>query len=197
MANTLVLVHGFMDSARRMSYMARHLRDLGWKVLTPSLQPSNGRKSIEMLAGQLDNYIQGNIEPDERIDLIGFSMGGLICRYYLQYLNGLRKTKKFISISTPHLGTATAYLLPGAAIRQMRPKSTFLQALNNNIEELEKITFVSFYTPYDLIVVPAESSLIPFAKNYKMNALLHSQMVSNQNVLDQIVAVLNEEESIT
>lgn len=190
MKNTLILVHGFMDSARRMSYMAKHLRDLGWKVLTPSLQPSNGRKSIEILAEQLDNYIQQNTEKGDRIDLISFSMGGLICRYYLQNINGLSKTEKFISISTPHLGTVTAYLLPGAAIRQMRPKSNFLQDLNNNIESLEKITFISFYTPYDLLIVPAQSSLVSFAKNYKVNALLHSWMVSNKKVLDQIVTVL-------
>ncbi|MHA4739507.1 esterase/lipase family protein [Dyadobacter sp. MSC1_007] len=84
MANTLILVHGFMDTGRRMAWMAKHLRAMGWKVLLPSLQPSNGTVSIGKLAEQLDLYIRENTVESERVDLVAFSMGGLICRYYLQ-----------------------------------------------------------------------------------------------------------------
>jgi triacylglycerol lipase len=84
MANTLMLVHGFMDTGRRMAWMAKRLRAMGWKVLLPSLQPSNGTVSIGKLAEQLDLYIRENTVESERVDLVAFSMGGLICRYYLQ-----------------------------------------------------------------------------------------------------------------
>ena len=77
MANTLILVHGFMDTGRRMGWMSRQLRALGWIVLVPSLHPSNGTKTIEELAEQLHIYILENTRKDERLDLIAFSMGGL------------------------------------------------------------------------------------------------------------------------
>jgi triacylglycerol esterase/lipase EstA (alpha/beta hydrolase family) len=58
MANTLILVHGFMDTGRRMAWMSKRLRAMGWKVLVPSLQPSNGTESIGKLAEQLNLYIR-------------------------------------------------------------------------------------------------------------------------------------------
>lgn len=190
MANTLILVHGLMDTAKRMTYMSRHLAELGWKVLTPSLQQSNGTQSIEALAVQLSIYIQENTNSSDRIDLIGFSMGGLVCRYYLQHIDGLVRTDKIITISTPHLGTLAAFLLPGIGVKQMRPESEFLKNLNAGIKQLQKIDFVSFYTPFDLIVIPAKSSVIPFAKNYKVMSLLHPLMVSDKMLLNKIVLVL-------
>jgi triacylglycerol lipase len=190
MATTLILVHGFMDTAKRMAYLSRHLRDLGWKVLTPSLRPSNGTESIEALAEQLYIYIHENTTCDERISLIGFSMGGLVCRYYLQRLNGLVKTDKLITISTPHQGTFAAYCLPGSGIKQMRPESAFLQNLNADITALQQLVFVSFYSPFDLIIIPARSSVIPFGRNHKVLALLHPLIVYHRSLLNKIVLVL-------
>ncbi|WP_159466775.1 triacylglycerol lipase [Dyadobacter sp. 3J3] len=190
MDNTLVLVHGFMDTDRRMKFMARQLRDLGWKVLTPSLRSSNGSESIEVLAEQLNLFIEENTIGSERIDLIGFSMGGLICRYYLQHLDCLYKTDNLITLSTPHQGTISAYFFPGAGINQMRPNSSFLENLNLDTTQLQPINFVSFYTPLDLVITPARSSVIKCARNYKVFSLFHPLMVSNKSLLRKMVIIL-------
>ncbi|WP_409013479.1 esterase/lipase family protein [Dyadobacter sp. CY351] len=82
----------------------------------------------------------------DRIDLIAFSMGGLISRYYLQRLGGLAKTDRFITIATPHHGTLAAYFLPFPGIKQMRPNSLFLIDLNGNLEQMQELVFVSYYS---------------------------------------------------
>lgn len=192
MANTLILVHGFMDTGRRMAWMARRLRALGWKVLVPSLQPSNGTETIEKLAGQLSLYIRENTLENERIDLVAFSMGGLICRYYLQRLGGLASTDRFITIATPHNGTLAAYILPFAGVRQMRPKSAFLDSLNADIKQLHQLIFVSYYSPYDLIILPAKSSVVQVAQNSKVFALLHPWMIFDRRLIKEIVFVLQQ-----
>lgn len=192
MKNTLILVHGFMDSSKRMDFMARQFSNSGWKVLTPSLQPSNGTVSIETLAQLLARFIRENTREHERIDLIGFSMGGLICRYYLQNIDQERRTNTFITISTPHLGTFTAYLFPGIGVRQMRPKSAFLQNLNTGFVHLQNLVFVSFYTPYDLIILPASSSVVQFARICKVRALLHPLMVSDKRLLEKVIFFLTK-----
>lgn len=190
MANTLILVHGFMDTEGRMAFLAKHFRAMGWKVLTPSLRPSDGSQLIEVLSRQLEDYVQQNTEAGERIDLIGFSMGGLICRYYLQSLGGLMKTDKLISISTPHQGTMAAYLIPGAGIQQMRPGSTFLTKLNSDAGKLHLLEHSSFYTPLDLMIIPARSSVLSPDRTYKCYALMHHRMVYHLGLADKIAAIL-------
>ncbi len=37
-------------------------------------------------------------------------MGGVVSRYYLQRLGGLARVRRFVTISSPHHGTVTAYL---------------------------------------------------------------------------------------
>jgi triacylglycerol lipase len=192
MANTLILVHGFMDTGRRMAWMSKRLRAMGWKVLVPSLQPSNGTESIGKLAEQLNLYIRENTMEDERIDLVAFSMGGLICRYYLQRLGGLTITDRFISIATPHNGTLAAYILPLVGVREMRPKSDFLDSLNADIEQLNQLIFVSYYSPYDLIILPPRSSVVQIAENSKVFALLHPWMIFDRTLLEEIVFVLQK-----
>lgn len=190
MTNTLILVHGFMDTGRRMNWMSKQLRILGWKVLTPSLLPSNGTQSIEKLAERLSQFIKENTLESDKIDLIAFSMGGLISRYYLQRLGGLAKTDRFITIATPHHGTLAAYFLPLPGIKQMRPNSLFLIDLNGNLEQLQQLVFVSYYSPFDLIIIPAKSSVLPTGIASKVFALIHPWMIFDKKLLKRIVCVL-------
>ncbi|MCF2496711.1 alpha/beta hydrolase [Dyadobacter chenhuakuii] len=190
MSNTLILVHGFMDTGRRMTWMSKQLRTLGWKVLTPSLLPSNGTQTIEKLAERLSQFIQENTLESDRIDLIAFNMGGLISRYYLQRLGGLAKTDRFITIATPHNGTLAAYFLPFPGIKQMRPNSRFLIDLNGNLEQMQELVFVSYYSPYDLIIIPAKSSVLPTVIASKVFALIHPWMIFDKKLLKRIVYVL-------
>ncbi|MCE7067167.1 lipase/acyltransferase domain-containing protein [Dyadobacter sp. CY326] len=190
MANTLILVHGFMDTGRRMTWMSRQLSTLGWKVLTPSLLPSNGTQTIEKLAERLSQFIQENTMESDRIDLIAFSMGGLISRYYLQRLGGLAKTDRFITIATPHHGTLAAYFLPLPGIKQMRPNSPFLSDINASHDQLKQLVFVSYYSPFDLIIIPAKSSVLPTGRASKVLALIHPLMIFDSKLLKRIVYVL-------
>lgn len=175
--NTVILVHGFADSASRMSYMSSFLKRRGYNVLSPTLRPSNGKVPIEELAKQLKIFIQNNTTTNERIDLVGFSMGGLICRYYLQRRGGLLVTDRFISISSPHNGTLTAHLLGNKGSRQMRPNSLFLQDLNSDADQLKKISCTALYTPLDLTILPARSSIVSFAPVIKFFVPVHVLMV--------------------
>ncbi len=189
--NTIILVHGFMDSEHRMAYMATYLRRRGWNVLTPTLQPSNGAVPLEELAAQLKSFISKKISSDKQVDLVGYSMGGLICRYYLQRLGGLLKTDRFISISTPHKGTITAHLFSGPGIRQMRPGSPFLRDLDNDADRLKEIVSTVLYTPMDLTIIPAKSSVVSFAHVIRFPVPDHMLMVYYPPVLKMINQLLS------
>jgi triacylglycerol lipase len=191
--NTIILVHGFADNARRLAYMSTYLKRRGWNVLTPTLRPSNGTVPLEELAKQLETFIQNNISANSRVDLVGFSMGGLICRYYLQRLGGLSITDRFISISTPHNGTLTAKLFNNPGIRQMRPGSIFLKDLDKDSNQLKQISCTVLYTPMDITILPARSSIVPFASVTRFLVPVHALMVYYRPLLKTIDQILSKD----
>ena len=115
--NPVLLIHGIFRKSAIFHKMSAYLRDLGWSVYTLDLSPHWGNASIDELAQQMANYIDKNFEPEQRLDIVGLSMGGLVTRYYLQRLGGLNRVQRFIAISSPHSGTWTAYTLWGKGWR--------------------------------------------------------------------------------
>ncbi len=188
--NPVLLIHGIKDDARKMEPMARYLRGQNWAVKTMSLRPSWGQKGLDVLAGQVAQFVDENYASAEKIDLVAFSMGGLVTRYYLQRLGGLGRVQRYVTLSTPHHGTVLAWLLPTAGCRQMRPGSAFLRDLNADAAQLAQLDFTSFWTPFDAIIVPQRSSIMAQARNVKLPIALHPLMVRHGRMLDQVAEAL-------
>lgn len=191
--NPVVLVHGIYDTEVKFNTMKRYLTKLGWSVHCLNLKPNNGDSHLEYLAEQVANYINNMFASEQPIDLIGFSMGGLVTRYYLQRLGGINKVHRYISISAPNNGTLTAYTLPRPGVKQMRPNSKFLQDLNQDIKDsLSQINVTVIWTPYDLLIVPPNSSQINIGKEIKLPVLVHEWMVKDSRTLKAISQALSE-----
>ena len=173
----MVLVHGIYDSDRSMSRLSRLLGASGWEVCAVRLTPNDASVGLDVLAAQLAAFIADRFPPDRKLDLVGFSMGGLISRYYVQKLGGARRVHRFVTISAPNHGTIWAYLSGRDGCRQMRPNSPFLAELNHNTEDLARVHYTSIYTPLDLTIFPASSSRMPQFPNVIRWALLHPLMV--------------------
>ena len=173
----VLLIHGIMDNSRRMEPLARYLRAHGRTVHTMSLTPSWGQVGLDELAGQVADFAGKTFAPHERFDLVGFSMGGLVCRYYLQRLGGLERVHRFVTISTPHQGTVMAWLIANPGCRQMRPRSAFLRDLDRDAATLERVRFTSLWTPLDLTIVPAQSSVVAGAQSRRLWCIAHPLMV--------------------
>ncbi|MDR1190421.1 MAG: hypothetical protein LBK60_01985 [Verrucomicrobiales bacterium] len=192
MKNPVVLVHGFKDSGQKMSRMAAWLRARGWATHTPTLAPSWGQIGIDQLARQLDDYIASSLPAAGKFDLIGFSMGGLITRYWLQKLDRQRRVEHYLSIAAPHHGTLTAYCLPLPAARQMRYRSEFLRDLDADADILPNIKTAVLWTPLDLMIIPATSARLPGAREYKIPVPAHQLMVTSEKVFRVVERVLIE-----
>lgn len=93
-----------------MNRMRRWLVRRGWNVFVITLTPSDGTVSLGQLAEQVTSYIEENFSAGCKIDIVIYSMGGLVCRDYVQRLNGEERVDRLITISTPHHGTRLAYL---------------------------------------------------------------------------------------
>lgn len=188
----VLLVHGIWDTGLVFSRMVPYLQTRGWTLYDLDLVPNNGDASLNELAQQVADHINATFEPEQPIDLVGFSMGGLVSRYYVQRLGGINRVQRLITISSPHHGTLIAYGSRSTGSVQMRPESVFLQDLNRDIEILEKINFTSIWTPFDLMIVPASSSQMPVGKGIKVSVLLHAWMLTDSQSLAAVAAALAE-----
>lgn len=182
----VVLVHGFLETGSALTNMKRRLEKQGYQCLVPKLRHSDGRGGLEPLAEGLKQDIDAAYGPNQPIQLIGFSMGGIVSRYYLQNLGGARRCDKFFTISSPHHGTWTAWMYPTKGAAQMRPGSDFLAQLAHSEPELGDMPVVSYRTPMDLIILPTRSSVWDRAENLEYLVPLHPLMVSSSRVLGDL-----------
>jgi len=190
----VLLVHGLWDSAARIAPLVRGLAARGVEPLaTVDLRPNDGRAPIAALGEQVcvrADAVRAEYGC-ERIDLVGFSMGALACRYYLQRCGGIASTRRFISISGPHRGTLAAYALPFAGARQMRPGGALLCDLELDVAPFADVEVHCVYTPYDLMIVPATSALIAGARSvHRIPVPIHRMMLRDPRVLDIVARLL-------
>jgi triacylglycerol lipase len=189
----VLLVHGIADSERNMRWMARYLRKEGWEVHTMSLTPNWGQHGLEPLAGQVAAYAHAEF-GDRRFNLVGFSMGGLVGRYYMQRLGGIDRVDHFVTLSAPHHGTALAnlsvMLVSNQGCHEMRPGSPFLRDLACDADRLKEVKFTSLYTPFDLVILPPQSSEMPQARNVRIPVAMHPLMVLDPRCLRAVEEAL-------
>ena len=180
--NPVVLVPGWLDNANKMGALAAFLRKEGFATLVLSPQPSDGSVPVETLAGLLAEEIERHFAPGQNIDYVGFSMGGLIGRAYLHWMGGSGRIGRFVTISTPHRGAIGGRLAWQPALRQMAPDSPFITSLNENLHDLASRPFLSTWTPLDLTVVPADSSVLPVGEARRLINPAHALMVHDRRV---------------
>ena len=91
----IVLLHGIFDTARIFRRMISALEAEGHRCFAPDMRPADARHGIHDLACFVERYIGEQLAPDEPFALIGFSMGGVIARQYMQALGGAARVTAF------------------------------------------------------------------------------------------------------
>jgi len=185
-----VLVHGIFDTGRIFAVMGRALERRGYICHAPSLRPRGGLKPLEHWADQLAAVVDREVPAAEKFHLIGFSMGGMVGRYFVQRRGGGARLGRLVTISTPHHGSRTAQLLPTPGSRQLRPDSDFVADLNRDVDTLAAYGFTSLWTRFDLMVVPARSSVIAPAQCREFAVPLHALMLLDRRVIAAVAAAL-------
>jgi triacylglycerol lipase len=192
-----LLVHGIWNSGEHFARMRATLDAAGiGPTLAIDLAPNDGRAPVATLAAQVDaaaHRLAREAGPS-RIDVIGFSMGALVARYWIQRLGGRARVRRFVSISGPHAGTANAYALPLAGVREMRPGSALLTDLARDTDPWGEVEVHCFWTPFDLMIVPARSAILPGARTVqRFSVAMHRWMLTDARVITAVRDVLRDE----
>jgi triacylglycerol lipase len=192
-APPLVLVHGLFDSPRVFDRLLRALGNGRRPLLIPDLPLRLGVTPVETSADLLARHIEAAFGATRPIDILGFSMGGVIARTWIQLQGGHRRTRRFISVGSPQQGTLTAQPWPRwplAGVADLKWGSPLLERLNRDLEPLERIECCSFYSGLDLMVVPGWRAVLPVGPRHMLPVWTHPQLLRQAAALDPLVREL-------
>ena len=146
--------------------------------------------SIPDLTNTLNELIIEKYGLEKELDILGFSMGGIIGRYWIQKFNGYKRTRRLISIGSPHKGTLTAQFVPKFPFRgisEMKIKSKFLRELAKNDFVLAEIDCISFFTYWDLMVIPSWWTNLNLGEKISVKVYKHRNLVRNHFSVKKII----------
>ena len=188
--NPIILIHGLWNTSSIFSSITSKLDEIEIEYFAPTLNHDYGMTSIIELTHTLDELILEKYGLEKEIDILGFSMGGIISRYWLQKFNGYKRTRRFISIGSPQKGTLMAQLVPKypfKGISEMKINSYFLRELEKNDYFLDDIECINFFTYWDLMVFPSWWTNLNFGKKISVRVYKHRNLVRNKAVIDKII----------
>ncbi|MFF9895678.1 MULTISPECIES: triacylglycerol lipase [Streptomyces] len=157
----VLLLHGFIDNRSVFVLLRRSLVQHG-RQHVESLNYSPLTCDIRMAAELLGRHVEEICERtgQERVDIVGHSLGGLIARYYAQRLGGDARVRTLVTLGTPHGGTRVVPLADAHPIvRQMRPGSDVVAELREPAPGC-RTQFVSFWSELDQIMDPVETACV-------------------------------------
>jgi triacylglycerol lipase len=186
-------VHGLLDTPAVFDKLQRVLGGGRRPLLIPDLPLRLGRTSVLEAAGLLGHHIETTFGTDEPLDLLGYSMGGVIARCWIQLLGGHPRTRRFFSVGSPQQGTITALPWPSqifSGIADLRCGSALLEQLNGDLDRLRRIDCHSFYSALDLVVLPGWSAVLPVGARTMLPVLTHPQLLRDQAALEPLAREL-------
>ena len=190
----LVLVHGLWDTPALFDSLRRAIGDRRDLVLT-HLPHGLGVVPLEDLAAQLGRGIEARFGQEAPLDVMGFSMGGVISRTWIQLLGGGQRVRRFTSVASPQRGTLTALPWPRrwlASVGDMKVGSALLRRLNADPGALAGIECCSLYCLADLMVLPGWTAVLPVGRRAVLRplSLQHHELMAHPASVAQVAQEL-------
>ncbi|WP_255011628.1 triacylglycerol lipase [Cyanobium sp. Cruz-8D1] len=186
----LVLVHGLFDTPRVFERLERRLAGRREPLLLPALPLRFGIAPIQTSAQRLADHIEAAFGGSETVDILGFSMGGVIARTWIQLMGGHARTRRFLSLGSPQQGTLTAQPWPRlllAGVADLKLGSALLRQLNADLTPLQGIDCSSYGTATDLMVLPGWHGVLPIGPRRMLPVWSHQQLLRHPAALDPVV----------
>jgi len=141
---------------------------------------------------QIENQVSHIINTsDDKITLIGHSLGGLFCYALCKNEKIANKIDSIITLGTPYEGSKLAAFGISKLARELRYKGKL-------VNELKKANIAShikgfvFYSPIDNLVLPSSSlkSPEPSWKEIITKPVNHVAMLYNRDIINKIIKII-------
>ena len=187
--NPVILVHGWNSSGAIWGTMITRLKADGYTDAELYAWTYNTAQSNATTAQQLQVVVDSVLAATgaTKVDLISHSMGALSTRYYIKNLGGGSKVDDFVSLGGPNHGTNSALFCFQTSCIEMRPNSSFLNALNKKDETPGRvISYGTWWSSCDEVINPQKSTILNGATNTQTSCLRHSDLYQDSAVYAQV-----------
>jgi triacylglycerol lipase len=195
----LVMIHGLWNTPRLFHRLLNQLDGQRKLLLIPHLPHGLGHLPLEVLAAHLDTEIRQALGDHGPLDLLGFSMGGLLARSWIHHHGGHQRTRRFVCVGSPQQGTLAAQAVPRRwlpSIADMKVGSRYLSQLaaahRQHPEHLGRIDCRSFTCRVDLLVIPSWQGVLPVGPAQHLNVPHHLALMTHPKAVAAITASLLE-----
>jgi triacylglycerol lipase len=192
----ILLVHGYDSTPATLGALATRLRAAGREVMAVEL-PDRGRGDIDASAGVLARTVDATRAG--RVDLVGYSAGGIVVRDYLGQPGRAARTRHVVLLGTPNHGAQLAGMasllgpqLCNGACAQLAPDSPLLQRLNHLIGGLEFPAgpdVTSIWTARDETVTPPTSAVLAGARNVRLQDICADSVAGHGDLVRDPLAI--------
>lgn len=185
----ILFVHGWASSASTWDTMVERFEADGWEPSELSAYSYNTSQSNKVDAEEeVKPRVEELLEATEaeKVDIVAHSMGSLNSRWYIRELGGQETVDEWVSLGGPNHGTNTAYFCFSTACQEMRPGSSFLEALNAGDETPGSVNYGTWWSPCDEIINPDSSVPLEGASNHETGCISHSALHENEGVYEEV-----------
>lgn len=206
----VLLIHGYGVTSEYMGYYEQYLKEDGWQAINHSLGPI--RQTIAGMARLFKERVEKARKRGgyDGVDVVGYSIGGLVLRYYLQRLGGHKVVRKAVTVCTPHQGGSTLSrwlhvvdrmgwlpLPKGAcAARDLMPGSQFYRGINTvkwGVQRCREVDFHSIWSLTDPLIIPPTLASFSQATNHSFRCRGHLTMAFSYKAYCLIRSILGGE----
>ncbi|MCM9081344.1 MULTISPECIES: triacylglycerol lipase [Streptomyces] len=191
----VLLLHGFTDNRSIFVLLRRALGAGGRHVEAYNYSPFT--LDLRVAARHLARHVEELCERtgQDRVDLVGHSLGGLVGRYYVQRLGGGTRVRTLVTLGTPHSGTRVAPFMDAhPLVRQIRPDSEVMAELAAPAPDCA-IRCVAFWSEFDALMTPAGSARIEHpdlcVENVQVTGIGHLALVAHPAVIAAVRRTLD------
>jgi triacylglycerol lipase len=187
----ILFVHGFGGSSDDFDEMRSRFEADGWRdgielfAFDYSSTVSNAAN-----AQTVRNHVKYVLEKTgaAKVDIISHEMGSLSSRFFIRHFDGVNKVDAWVSLGGPNHGTTTALGCTEIPCQEMSVESTFLTALNADVEGPPPARYATWRSPCDERVMPRESPAVWDAANFLTACLTNGDIVRDPGVYQQVKA---------
>lgn len=159
----LLLIHGLGGSAGNFGAIRAWLR---WKRPRPvHVFDYRGYGDMENAAEAFGRWVDEVVAlyPEQRVEILAHSMGGLLTRLALLDHARARHIAHVYTLGTPHQGSNLARWGGARFVQELRPGSAIFERLNAEEHSPLPYALTCFWSARDVFVLPAENAIFPGA----------------------------------
>jgi len=158
----VILVHGLFHNPSAWIAYRRWLEREGFANVYV-LSFNSWRCDFSEILGQLQRLIQEvrNQHPRVSVILIGHSLGGLLCRAYIEQLDDVGRVGAVVTLGAPHQGSKLTAFGVCALARSLAFRGPLIQDMERKRKTVN-IPCLAVYSPVDNMVLPREALRVPY-----------------------------------